>query len=106
MGTMEDRLLTLRREDFESLVDQPFTFHAPSGQALATRLAEVRGLGSPAAPAAQRGPFALVFASDLPAPLPQQIVRVENETLGGLEIFVVPIGPDPQGRMQYEAIFT
>lgn len=105
MGTMEDRLLTLRREDFEPLVDRPFTFHAPSGQTLAARLAQVRGLGSPTAPT-QRGPFALVFTSDLPAPLPQQIVRVENETLGGLEIFVVPVGPDPQGRMQYEAIFT
>lgn len=103
---MEDRLLTLRREDFEPLLDQPFTFHAPSEHVISTRLTHVRALGGQTVPTAVRQPFALIFTSDLRGALPQQILRVENETLGSLEIFVVPVGPDPQGQMQYEVIFT
>jgi hypothetical protein len=36
--------------------------------------------------------------------LPQQIRRVEHPSLGSMEIFLVPIGPDASG-MQYEAVF-
>lgn len=103
---MEDRLLTLKLEDFEPLIGQTFTFHAASGHVVPTRLSDVRKLGGHTVPNAVRGPFALTFTSDLRAALPQQIFRVENEMLGELEIFVVPVGPNPQGQMQYEVIFT
>lgn len=104
--TMEDRLLTLKLEDFEPLIGQTFTFHAAPGHVIPTRLSEARKLGGQTVPNAVRGPFALTFTSDLRGALPQQIVRVENEALGDLEIFVVPVGPDSQGLMQYEVIFT
>jgi hypothetical protein len=35
----------------------------------------------------------------------QQIVPLEHDTMGRLDIFLVSIGPDEQG-MQYEAIFS
>jgi hypothetical protein len=37
--------------------------------------------------------------------VPQGIYKLENEKLGALEIFLVPIGPDEKG-MRYEAIFN
>jgi hypothetical protein len=103
---MHDRLLTLRLDDFEPLLGETFTFRAAAGPVLSTRLDQVRGLGGDTVPGAPRGPFALIFTTVTPDVLPQQTVRVENETLGGLEIFVVPVGPDADGRVQYEAIFT
>lgn len=103
---MEDRLKTLRLEDFEPFVDQTFTFRAHEGEEIATRLDHVRPLGGQTVDDAARRPFALVFTSEASGVLAQQIVTVENETLGSLDVFVVPVGPDRRGRMQYEAVFT
>jgi Domain of unknown function (DUF6916) len=103
---MEDRLLTLRLEDFEQLRGETFTFRAAADAVLSTRLDHVRGLGGDTVAGTPRGPFALIFTTETRGVLPQQTVRVENELLGELEIFVVPVGPDANGRMQYEAIFT
>lgn len=102
----EDRLLTLRLEDFEPLIGQTFTFRAGGGHVLSTRLDHGRRLGGSTVPDARRRPFALVFTTEASGVLPQQTVEVANATLGSLEIFVVPVGPDSEGRMQYEAIFT
>jgi len=103
---MEDRILTLRLEDFEPLLGQTFSLRAPAGQEIATRLDHCRELGGQTVAEAVRRPFAVVFTTETRDVVPQQTVTVENETLGSLEIFVVPVGPDVQGRMQYEAIFT
>ncbi|HEX9733610.1 MAG TPA: hypothetical protein VGG06_16685 [Thermoanaerobaculia bacterium] len=103
---MEDRLRTLKLEDFEPLVGQTFTFSAPAGQEVETLLDHCRPLGGQTVADAVRGPFALVFTTETREVLPQQTVKVENAALGSLEIFVVPVGPDPKGRMQYEVIFT
>lgn len=48
-----------------------------------------------------RVPFSLVFQGGPDPPLPQGIHRVEHDTLGALEIFLVPIATD-----RYQAIFT
>ena len=37
--------------------------------------------------------------------LPQGTYPMEHETLGRLEVFLVPLGPDAQG-MRYEAVFN
>lgn len=103
---MEDRLRTLRLEDFEPLIDQSFTFRVPAGQEISTRLDQARPLGGHTVDDAVRRPFALVFSTETPGVLPQQTVKVENEKLGSLDVFVVPVGPDREGRMQYEAVFS
>jgi Domain of unknown function (DUF6916) len=46
-----------------------------------------------------RAPFSLVFEGE--PGLPQGIQRLEHETLGPLDVFLVPVGA---GR--YEAVFT
>jgi hypothetical protein len=48
-----------------------------------------------------RAPFSLEFAGGPSPPLPQRIYRVEHDTLGTLEIFLVPIAAD-----RYQAVFT
>ena len=61
-----------------------------------------------APPGAFRGPFRLIFHGEAHPVRPQGIVSLVHSSLGRLEIFVVPIGPDPGSpqAMRYEAIFT
>lgn len=48
-------------------------------------------------------PFRLLFVGDLV--LDQRIHELRHPDLGALEIFLVPIGPDLSGKLQYEAVF-
>jgi hypothetical protein len=52
-----------------------------------------------------REPFSLVFRGPGEPTLAQQIYPLDHEALGRFEIFLVPIGPDEQGRC-YEAVFN
>jgi Domain of unknown function (DUF6916) len=59
-----------------------------------------------------RNPFSVVFHGPLEPVRPQGTYWVEHEHLGGLELFVVPLGPnEPAVRgdaptvMRYEAVF-
>ena len=54
----------------------------------------------------RRQPFSLVFCGIEDALLPQRLYPLRHAELGILEIFLVPIGPDEDGRMRYEAVFT
>ena len=54
----------------------------------------------------RRDPFALLFVGPGGQPLPQAIYPMDHDMLGRLDIFVVPIGPLPDGRQQYEAVFN
>ena len=50
-------------------------------------------------------PFALLFRGPGDKPLPQRLYPLHHETLGELNIFLVPIGIDEKGRY-YEAFFN
>ncbi|KPV52880.1 hypothetical protein SE17_12855 [Kouleothrix aurantiaca] len=94
--------------DFAARVHQTFQIHygARSGE-LAQRAVELIDV-SELAPAGATGreQFSLIFCDpDASAYLPQHIYPVEHETLGRMEIFLVPIGPGPDG-MRYQAIFS
>jgi len=52
-----------------------------------------------------RDPFSLLFLGPPDPVLPQAIRRLEHAKLGALEIFIVPLGRDPQ-HARYEAIFA
>ena len=68
-------------------------------------LAEVHSLPrSPNAPRAE--PFSLIFLGPPKPILRQATYTLTHETLGALDIFIVPVGPDPRGGMQYEAVFN
>jgi hypothetical protein len=71
--------------------------------ALDSELVEVTELGKTGAEGF-RAPFSLVFRAPMEPVLPQRMHCLENDELGALELFLVPIGPDEQG-MRYEAVF-
>lgn len=94
-------------EQFEPQQATRFRWHAASLGLRPLELIEVKRLGASRAGSSsvERAPFSLVFRDSTADVLPQSIYRLEHETLGTLEIFLVPIGPDEQG-MRYQAIFT
>ncbi len=49
--------------------------------------------------------FSLVFRGPLEHKLPQMIRHLEHPKIGGIDLFLVPVREDEQGRY-YEAIFN
>jgi Domain of unknown function (DUF6916) len=93
-------LLTLGH--FSSLLQRVFQVREDE-IALDLTLIDASALRSP--PDQPREPFALLFRGPSQPILAQGIHRMHTETLGTLEIFLVPIGPDGIGQ-RYEAIFN
>jgi len=95
----------LTSDDFRPYLNQTFTIHLEPPPGLEVELVEVTDLGEPQPPPGLRRPFSLVFRSHDPATyLPQGIRRFEHPTMGMLDMFMTPIGPDQVG-MRYEIIF-
>src|SRR5215212_6820177 len=106
----------LTGEDFVPHVHQTFMLslgpwgqpHDPAahGALRMLELVEVDNLGSEAPGAyANRRPFSLIFREQGSQYLPQRTYAIKHPTLGWLDLFVVPIGPDQAG-MRYQAVFT
>lgn len=90
---------------FEALVGTPFRIHYGGESPLEAVLHEVRRHEQHPGPRSE--PFSAFFRGALRPILPQSIYHVEHETMGMMEIFLVPIGPDPQRQgMLYEAVFN
>jgi hypothetical protein len=53
-----------------------------------------------------RVPFSLVFHAPGGELLPQQTFTVRHAQLGEMAIFLVPLGPQQDGAMVYEAVFS
>ena len=53
----------------------------------------------------KQSPFSLLFKGTRDNLLPQQLYRIENETLGPMELFLVP-GREDQEGYYYEAVFN
>jgi hypothetical protein len=52
-------------------------------------------------------PFSAEFQGPAEPLLPQQIHHLSHGKLGAVQLFLVPLGPDPAtARMRYEAIFN
>jgi hypothetical protein len=99
---MLDRLTVA---DFKGRTGETFRIADPKG-AIDVVLAEATDLSLRAAPpGSRRAPFSLIFRGPPKPVLPQRTYALENETMGRLEIFLVPIGPDAEG-MRYEAVFN
>lgn len=91
--------------DFAPYLHDKFYIRLGNGEAYPLELVELRDLGAAPGPAFAK-PFALTLRSPDPtAYLPQRTYRLEHEHLGGLDLFMVPLGPDAYG-MQYEIIFS
>jgi len=99
----ETALGELTKDSFEPLRGERFVVSAADVGELELELTEV--LGSGLRGKAKREQFALHFDGPAKPILPQSIYRLENERMGVLEIFLVPVAGDEKGTT-YEAVFT
>jgi hypothetical protein len=95
---------TLTLEAFSGHVGAEFRLHAGDDIVLDLVLAEVDSLGDPPGPEI-RAPFSLIFRGPGDKIARQAIYRVEHDTMGALELFVVPLQPDADGA-RYQVIFN
>jgi len=89
-------------EHFSPHIGQHFALGS-GGQGLTLELSSAQALG--VGPAHGRRSFALLFNGDASAPLAQGTYPLVHPELGVLDIFLVPVGSGPHGRL-YEAIFN
>ena len=98
-------LESLTQENFAERLNQQFQLRTDGG-AVRLELIEATAIGAAGdQPEGARAPFSLVFRGPRDAPLAQMTYDVEHEELGGLTLFMVPIGPDGKG-MLYEVVFN
>ncbi len=90
--------------DFARCLNQVFTLRLESST-LELELITADELGTGAPDAERRQPFSLIFRGPKEPILAQRIYALEHGTMGRLEIFLVPIGPDDAG-MCYQAVFS
>jgi hypothetical protein len=98
----------LTRATFVPLLGKRFLLHDGDEKTVEIELIEAQAL--PVHPGRdgktfRREPFSLLFRGPKQFVLPQRIFTLEQETLGRVDIFLVPIGPDDVGQ-RYEAIFN
>lgn len=94
---------------FADRIGQTFLMSAASDGSLPLALVEARSLASTGTRAEAslraREPFSLIFRGPAEPIMPQRIYTLTHDSLGRLELFLVPVGLD-QGHMLYQAIFT
>ena len=90
---------------FHPRVGSTFHLMAPSGERVEGRLIQVEELGAVGLGPSRRAPFSLKFEFAGSAYFPQRIYAIQHETLGSLELFLVPV-KHQEGTLILEAIFT
>jgi hypothetical protein len=102
-------LESLTLATFADRIGEPFLIYASADHTLELALVEARSLASDGTRAEgsrrAREPFSIVFKGPAAPVMPQSIYALAHDSLGSLELFLVPIGPDRDG-MLYQAIFT
>ena len=95
-------LATVTCDQFAACLNQDFEIVFQDGT-LPVKLVEARPLG--VRPESIREPFALTFAVDRPLRLPQGAYKMQNPSLGEMEIFLVQVAAD-QSSSTFEAVFN
>lgn len=98
-------LSTLTHEHFAACLNQPFLVDSGHGTRVVTELVEVQTHGKLEPGSEKRQRFTVMFRGPMDPHLPQQIYTLGHETLGDLQLFLVPVGPDAEGLL-YEAVFS
>lgn len=88
-------------EDFNRLLNESFSINVNDVDKLT--LTEVDS--KPRVRDEGRQPFALIFSCAGDTVLPQCIYRLEHESTGPLDIFLVPVAQE-KDHVLYEAVFT
>jgi hypothetical protein len=91
----------LQKESFQECINQSFQVVQPQMQGFALQLTEVtEQVRTP-----RQEAFSVVFRGPADRYMPQGTYHLINATLGGIDIFLVPIAQDNEG-FQYEAVFN
>ena len=98
-------LSSLKLEDFQTCLGQTFTVTPEDTDSLELELIQVKPIGVFDSEAEARQSFSLLFSGPLEPMLPQRLYELQNVTLGKLQIFLVPVGPD-ESVMLYDATFN
>ena len=102
-------LETLTLADFAARVDEPFVLDLktdfPGLEPLVLTLAKAEAIKTNRDLGDARAPFSLLFQGPAEPVLGQRIYPLDNEVLGRIELFLVPLGPVGDG-MRYEAVFS
>ena len=88
-------------EMFSDKVNTTFQMHYGGSQTAALELISATDVGS----TPRQMQFSLIFRGPESAPIYQGVYRVDHDTLGPLDLFLVPIGKDSSG-VDYQAIFN
>ena len=89
-------------ETFQPMVGSSFWVHVNEHK-IELRLTAAKKVMESEAARLKRTAFSLYFLA--PLLLPQQIYHVTHDSFEPLDIFLVPIGQQPEGYI-YEAVFT
>ena len=100
---MTDRQLAY--EDFADKVGGIFAITEANLPSVPLVLREAKPLSPGWGLRGARSPFSLMFLAKQSVVLPQRIYRLQNDGLGEVEIFLVPIGKDAEG-VSYQATFN
>lgn len=92
-----------RFDDFKGCLNQPFNLELDSSSYPLTLISVDKHPDSAAID--DHEVFSVIFRGDSSPALEQQIYRIKHDTLGDMDLFIVPIGPDDEG-MRYEAVFS
>ena len=99
-------LATISVTDFEACQRQLFRIHLDETRSIMATLLEVKSFKGTVGQEG-RTAFSALFHTTEDTGLTQNVYRVDNENMGSLELFLVPVGQDPDaGGMCYEAIFN
>jgi hypothetical protein len=100
---------TVTLDTFAPLVGQPFRLILDDGNSVEATLTRATASPfpgwQPPENAPRRQPFVLHFVVPVEVVFPQRIYRFAHDTLGELEIFIVPIEQTARG-VGYEAVFS
>jgi hypothetical protein len=91
----------LNSKSFAEHVNSEFKVQGPNAQTLLLRLAQVSE--SDSNPRVEQ--FSLFFHGPREPLLEQRIYRLAHEKLGELDLFLVPVGVEPEGAL-YECAFN
>ncbi len=96
---------TLSAEKFNECLNQTFRIRAGE-ETVEAELVEVSGITSHTRREDKKA-FSVLFQGPMNKPIEQGIYRLENDTMGELDLFLVTLGPDAgDNGMIYEAVFT
>ena len=99
-------LETLEESTFKDRLQETFIVETGEGE-VAMQLIEVSTFSERTQMPDRRRPFSAVFLSSGGEVLDQATYTVRNPTLGELQLFLVPLGPDLDGKgIRHEAVFS